>query len=73
MINDTGQRNYRNLLYYLENKKAIHIKLVSGDWRNGIIVDLNEAKLTLVLKEFVMGTIPILLEDITNIQEYKER
>lgn len=73
MTKDIGQRNYRKLFYYFENKIPIHIKLNSGQWCNGNILDLNENKLTMVLKEFVRGELPILLEEIDNISEYKER
>ena len=75
MTNEAGQRIYRKLLYYYENNLPVHFKLEKNDdFRNGIILDLSEAKLTLVLKEFVMGTIPLLLEEIKedSIQEFKE-
>ena len=67
------ERIYRKLLFYQENKKAIHIKLVGGGWRNGNILDLSQKKFTLVLDEFKMGAIPILLEDILedSIDEYR--
>lgn len=74
--NEKGQRVYRKLIYYYENNLSVHFKLEKNDdFRNGIILDLSEKKLTLVLKEFVMGTIPLLLEEIKedSIQEFKEK
>ena len=75
MTNEKGQRVYRKLLYYYKNNLPVHFKLEKNDaFRNGIILDLSEEKLTLVLKEFVMGTIPLLLEEIkeNSIQKFKE-
>jgi len=74
MTNDKGHKIYRKLLYYFENKLPVHFKLeLNNDFRNGYIIDLNEEKLTLVLNEFVMGSIPFLLEDIKegSISEYQ--
>lgn len=69
-----GVNNYRKLLYYFENKIEIHFKDTKGIWYNGLILDLNEFKLTLVLKERVRGEIPFLLEDIesSSITKYRE-
>lgn len=64
MKNEIGQRNYRKLLYYFENKIQIHFKDLDGIFYNGLILDLNEEKLTLVLKERVRSEIPLLLEFI---------
>jgi len=65
MANEYGQRVYRKLLYFFENQLAIHFTLAeTGSFYNGIILDLNEKKLTLVLKEFKFGEMPFLLEDI---------
>ena len=64
MTNDKNNRTYRLLLYYFENKIPVHFKLLTGEFRNGIILDLNENKYTLVLDEFVFGEKPFLLEEI---------
>ena len=71
--NDKAARIFRKLIYFYVNKLPIHFKLETGEFRNGIILDLSEIKFTLVLKEKVMGTIPLLLEDIkeSSIEEYK--
>jgi hypothetical protein len=65
MENEYGLRVYRKLLYFFQNEQAIHFTLLdTGEFYNGLILDLNEKKLTLVLKEFKLGEIPFLLEDI---------
>ena len=75
MINDKGLNNYRKLLYFFANEIPVHFKLENGDWRNGYIIDLSEIKLTLILKELKMGTIPLLLEEIkeNSIEEFREK
>ena len=74
MKNDIGQKNFRKLNYFFENKKWVHFKDVDNIFYNGLILDLNESKLTMVLAERVRGTIPILLEFINpdSIFEFKE-
>ena len=76
MTNETGQRNYRKLLYFYENKIKIHFKDLDNIFYNGLILDLNENKLTMVLQERIKGSIPILLEfinpnSITKFEEEK--
>ncbi len=74
MRDDTGERNYRILLYYFENKIPIHFKDLDDIFYNGLILDLNEKKLTLVLRERVKGEMPFLLENIKedSISKFKE-
>jgi len=63
--NDKANRIFRKLTYFFENQIPIHfVEEDSGEFRNGIILDLNEKKLTLVLDEFERGAMPFLLEDI---------
>jgi len=64
MENEIGQNNYRKLIYFFENKIKVHFKDLDETWYNGLILDLSEIKLTLVIKEDVRGEIPVLLEDI---------
>ena len=74
MKNEAGQSNYRKLLYYFENKIKIHFKDLDEIFYNGLILDLNEEKLTLVIQERVKGEIPFLLENIKpdSISKFKE-
>ena len=75
MNNELGQQVYRKLIYFFENKIAVHFSLNSGGWKNGLVLDLNEEKLTLVLKEFVEGELPFLCEDLIldSIKQFKEK
>ena len=75
MINENminAKQAYRTLEYFFENNIAIHFSLTDSGWKNGIILDLSEKKLTMVLKEFKEGVIPILLEkvNVNTIKEY---
>lgn len=75
MNKETAEQAYRKLIYFFENKIPIHFSLNSGIWQNGWILDLNQEKLTLVLREFEQGTRPILLEDINpeSIVKFREK
>ena len=75
MTNDKGLRICKKLSYFFEEQIAIHFKLETGEFRNGYIIDLNSEKLTIVFKEFVLGTIPLLLEEIkeNSIAEFTEK
>ncbi len=66
MTDDKAKRTYRKLYYFYENKIPVHFKLETGEFRNGEILDLDHKKLTLILREFVFGEIPLLLEDINS-------
>jgi len=74
MKDEIGLEVYRKLLYFFENNLMIHFKDFNEIFYNGSILDLNEDKLTLVLKERVQGTVPLLLEKINpdSIVEFKE-
>jgi hypothetical protein len=74
MRNDLGERNYRILLYYFENKIKVHFKDLDEIFYNGLILDLNENKLTVVLQERMKGELPFLLENIkeNSISKFKE-
>ena len=71
MTDDEAKRTYRKLFYFYENKIPVHFKLETGEFRNGEILDLNQETLTLVLKEFVFGEIPLLLENIDSNSIFK--
>ena len=75
MNNELGKQVYRKLIYFYEKKILVHFSLNSGGWKNGEIIDLDEEKLTLVLKENVEGELPFLLEDIKldSIKQFREK
>ena len=69
-----GEENYRKLLYFFEKKIKIHFKDLDDIFYNGVIIDLDQEKLCMVLRERIRGTLPILLEFIKpdSIVEFKE-
>jgi len=75
MNNEIGQRNYRKLLYFFENKIRVHFTDLDEIFYNGLILDLSEENLSMVLNERVKGNMPILLECIkeSSIEEFKEK
>lgn len=66
MTNDKAHDTYRKLLYFFENNIKIHFKDLDGIFYNGLIIDLSETKLTMVLRERIRGEIPFLLEHINS-------
>ena len=75
MKDEIGKNVYRNLLYFYKNKIPVHFKTLKDSWHNGIIIDLNEKELTLVLREYLQGEIPFLLEEINpdKISKYRDK
>ncbi len=71
---EVGKRVYRKLLYFFENNLYVHFKDLDEIFYNGLILDLNEEKLTMVLRERVRGEIPILLEFVNenSISKFEE-
>ncbi|KKN14987.1 hypothetical protein LCGC14_0990670 [marine sediment metagenome] len=70
IANDT----YRKLVYFFDNKIKVHFKDFDEIFYNGLIVDLNEEKKTLVLDERIKGMMPILLEFVNpdSIRKFNE-
>ena len=75
MNNELGKQVCRKLNYFYENKIPVHFSLISGGWKNGEIIDLDDKKLTFVLKEFVEGELPFLCEEIDfdSINKFREK
>ena len=75
MTDELGKKVFRKLVYFQENNLPIHFRLISGGWKNGEIISLNEDKLTLVLNEFVEGELLFLLENINidSIVKFREK
>jgi len=67
--------SYRKLIYFFENKIEIHFKDFDEIFYNGLIIDLNEDKKTMVFKERIKGMMPILLEFINpdSIRQFEVR
>jgi len=75
MNDELGTKVYRKLLYFFENMIPIHFRLNSNGWKNGLIKELDEKNLNMVLKENIEGELPFLLEDINleSIAKFRER
>ena len=75
MNNELGKQVCRKLDYFYKNKIPVHFSLISGGWKNGEILDLDEKKLTFVLKENVEGELLFLCEeiDLDSINKFKEK
>jgi len=75
MNNEIGEMNYRKLLYYFENKIIVHFTDLDKIFYNGLILDLNKERVTLVINERVKGEIPFLLEQINpdSITKFQEK
>jgi len=74
MKNETANENYRKFIYFFENKIKVHFKDFDDIFYNGLIIDLDEKKLIMVIMERIRGTMPILLEFVNpdSIVEFKE-
>ena len=73
--NEIGKKVFRKLSWFYKQKLPIHFCLLNQfGWKNGEILDLDEAKLTLVLKEFKEGELPFLCEEIniSTIKQFKK-
>ena len=64
MRNDIGERNYRKLFYYFDKNIWVHFKDLDGIFYNGLIIDLNKERKTMILRERIKGEMPFLLEFI---------
>jgi len=61
----TNENNtYDKLNYFFTEKIKVFFTLKTGQFRKGMILDLNSKMRTVVLKEDVLGDIPILFEEI---------
>ena len=67
--------SYRKLVYFFENKIKIHFKDFDEIFYNGLIIDLNEEKKTMILDERMKGMMPIILECVNpdSIRKFEER
>jgi hypothetical protein len=67
-----NEKEILNLLEFYKNN-CIHIETNSEKFYNGFIIEFNSIKKYLLLKENVLGEMPILFEDIKLIEPYKTK
>ena len=68
-----GNEKERILDYFFEKQKLIHIGCVDGRFYNGTILEINFDKKLIVFIDDVLGEIPILFEEIRNVEPFKEK
>ena len=62
----------KKLEFYKDNDKCIHVSCGSGRFYNGTILYINLEKDLLVLMDIKIGEVPILFEEIINVEPFKE-
>jgi len=62
----------KKLEFYFKLKTPIHLKLANGRFYNGIIFDLTSEKDLMVFQDNVLGTVPVLFEEIERVEPYVE-
>lgn len=65
---------YDKLNYFFQTNQKVFFTLKEGFFRKGFVIDLSKKMRTVVLREDVLGEIPILFEEIqeVSIQRAKE-
>ena len=61
----------QKLLFYKDNDKAVHVSCHGGRFYNGTILDINFVKGFLVLIDLKLGEIPIMFEEVLNIEPFR--
>ncbi len=63
--------NYDRIKIFYEKGATVHISC-DGVFYNGEIIDINNVKKFLILKDKFLGETPIMFEDILKIEPYVE-
>lgn len=58
------------LEFYTDNGTAVHISCKSEKFYNGTIIEINHEKKFIILKDFKLGEVPILFEEVYDIEPY---
>ena len=61
--------SYEKAMLFLEQAKEVHISC-DGRFYNGKILEANKEKEFLIIIDFKLGEVPILFEEILNIEPY---
>lgn len=57
--------------FYFNKKLAVHIDCYSGRYYNGDIIEISSDKKFVLINDRVLGEIPIMMEEIQNIEKMK--
>lgn len=63
--------SYEKINLFFERKNKVHISC-DGKFYNGIISEINKEKQFLILIDIKLGEVPILFEEILDIEPYTE-
>jgi hypothetical protein len=58
--------------FYLENKKIVHVSCKNNRFYNGYILEINLVKDFIIIKDNILGELPLMFEEINNIEPYNE-
>lgn len=70
MLNMTDKNEKIN--FYFNEKFTVHIDCYNSRFYNGEIIEINSKKGFLILKDRVLGEMPIMFEEIQNIEPMRE-
>ena len=62
----------RRLEFYFDNKKKIHVTCNNFRFYNGVIQEINSNKKLIILLDDKLGEIPILFNEIEQIEPFME-
>jgi len=64
--------SYDRIRVFFERQQKVHVSC-DGRFYNGTILDVNEDKKFLILLDNRLGEVPIMVEEILNIEPLRER
>lgn len=71
-MNQEKKAIIEKLDFYFDKRIRVHIKLLSGKFRNGLIIE-KESENVYVMREDVLGLIHIFVSEVNYVEEYKTR
>ena len=66
------EMNETKFEFYFTNEAMVHVNCKSGRFYNGTILEINKVKKYIILKDRVVGELPIMFEEIISIDPFKE-
>lgn len=60
------------IYFYQEKNLSVHIDCYSGRYYNGRIIEINSKKGFVLIYDRVLGEIPIMLDEIQNVEKMRE-
>ena len=66
------EQNINKIEFFYENNLKVHIDCYTGRYYNGGIMEINQEKGFIILRDRVLGETPIMFEEIQNIEKMKD-